>query len=157
MRKLIMLILIAVFALFVSIIVVDESQDAVVRTNKQVVIYTPGIHVVIPLFNQISYIYMNERSSRLSVALENGNIELMVMWHVVDPVQYDIKVHESEPFAVHLVANLNKALVPTISASNLADLNQYGFKDSNYTFKDLGVSVDKVSILSISESNVITK
>lgn len=152
-----MLVFVTIILLLSSLIVVDESQEAVVKNSKTVNLYKTGIHMVIPLINQITYIYMNERTSRVTMELENGHIELMLSWHVIDPVKYAAIVRESEPFAGKLVNNLNTGLIPIIKTSELENLNSDGFKETSYPFTNLGIVVDKVSILSINESEEINK
>lgn len=155
MRKLTLLIFIAIFVLLASIIVVDESQDAIVRSGTAVKVYSRGIHFVVPFVDQVSYIYMNERSSLLVLELKNGQIKVVLNWHVTDPVKYDTLYKESEPFSVRLVAAIHEDLAEKINSTSLADLNHYGIKGS-YIFSDLGISIDKISILNINESKIVT-
>jgi|GEM_PF-4510120 len=75
MRKVIMLILVLLIVLFTATIVVDERQNAVITNyNGKQRIEKSGIHFAWPIWDKVTYVFINERASLLTLAVNESEV-----------------------------------------------------------------------------------
>lgn len=160
MRKVIMLVLVLLIVLFTATIVVDERQNAVITSysGKQR-IESAGIHFAWPIWDKITYVFINERASLLTIAVNESAVgstpiqaQVLISYHVTNPIEYLAAVRRldkpgiSEEIAKRLIAELTNK----IRASTLDKINQEAmFSMDPAKFSNLGVNVDQVNLLSI--------
>lgn len=160
MRKIVILVLALLIVLFMSMIVVDERQSAVISSyDGRQRVELAGIHFTWPLWDSVDYVFTNERTALLSLAVNESvveskplQVEVLVNYHVTNPAQYLLSIQKlvkssiSEKIAGILITNLKLR----IAANTLDNLNQESmvFIDPA-KFKNLGINIDQVSLLNI--------
>ncbi|MCC2645902.1 MAG: hypothetical protein K0R94_1680 [Burkholderiales bacterium] len=157
MRKIFILILILLVLLFASIIVVDERESAVITgiNGSQRVVHA-GIYFTWPVWDKVTYVFTNERTALLSLAVKeptNQNnqlqVEVLINYKVIDPARYLSAIQKSaisEKIAVILLNDLkNKITTTTLDQLNQVDMIHI---DPN-KFIPLGIRVDQIHLLNI--------
>ena len=95
MRKIIILLALVLAILSVGLFTVDERQNAIIynQISKNTKVDTPGLHFAWPVFERITYIFMNKRITAFDFPLKlsnKQNVELtaVVEWQVSNPQEY---------------------------------------------------------------------
>jgi regulator of protease activity HflC (stomatin/prohibitin superfamily) len=160
MRKVILLLLVLLIGLFTSIIVVDERQNVVIRNYKGTqTILKVGVHLTIPVLDKVSYVYINERTSLLTLSLNESivsnepiQLEVLINYHVINPIDYLLAVDKYDKVGISeiIAKSLTFDIKQTIATETLAKFNQQPvFSIRQDEYKSLGIAIDKVSLLSI--------
>lgn len=100
MKKVIGLCFLILIILFYSGFFLVKSNQVAIITNKynnKIVVSQPGINFIIPFFEHINYLDINDKSDLLvmSVVLKDNNnqpiscrINIMVNWNIIYPINY---------------------------------------------------------------------
>src|SRR5579863_9565576 len=96
MRKVIILILVLLIVLFTATFVVDERQNAVITSyNGKERVEEAGIHFAWPILDKVTYVFINERASILTLAVNESEAgsnplqaQVLINYHVTNPVEY---------------------------------------------------------------------
>ncbi len=133
---LVILVMAIIIFLFVGIFTVNQNQVAVVSNNYTTTqqIYTAGIHWYTPIWQNVDYVYTNNRSSVVSLGdnlltqdKQSVTMSLLVSWEVIDPIAYlskqkmpDGDVNLSSVITKEIRAQI-ESLVATSDLSQLND------------------------------------
>ncbi|MCC2624540.1 MAG: hypothetical protein K0R14_413 [Burkholderiales bacterium] len=172
MRKVIIFVLVFLIVLFTSVIVVDERQNAVITSyNGKTRVETSGIYITRPFWDKVTYVFINERTALLSLAIspDNKNVEsatlgvinvqVLINYHVTNPVEYLSAIRKlgkpgiSEQISKILIADLTDK----INTTTLDKFNQETFITFDKAkFSYLGISIDQISLLTITQNFMST-
>jgi len=159
MRKIVILLALILAILSAGLFTVDERQNAVVynQVSKSSKVYSPGLHFAWPVFERVTYIFMNRRTTAFDFQLKllnKQNVELTttVEWQVSNPQEY---------LTATLLMNhsgFNKALGERVlqaieSQDHLTSLSELNKKSSLlnqvYLVNGLGVRVNSVEAIAL--------
>lgn len=159
MRKVIILLALVLAILSAGLFTVDERQNAVVynQVSKSSKVYSPGLHFAWPVFERVTYIFMNKRTTTFDFQLKLSNkqsIELTtaVEWQVSNPKEYLSRTILMEH------SGFNKALGEQVlliieSQDHLTSLSELNKKSSLlnqvYPFSSLGVRVNSATAIAV--------
>jgi hypothetical protein len=165
MRKVIIFILVLLIILFTSVIVIDERQNAVITSySGETRVETRGIHIAWPFWDKVTYVFINERTALLSLAISMDdknaesaapnaiNIQVLINYHVINPIEYLAAIRKlgkpgvSEQISKILVAGLTDK----INTATLDKFNQEALVSIDKSkFAGMGISIDTVGLLNI--------
>lgn len=157
MRMIIILILFVLIVGTLGVFTVSPREYALVSNHwHKEQMYTTGVHFAFPGIDTVKYVYMNERSSVLTIpktitvdGQANVKTEVLINWHVVKPLLYlnSLQKLEMVGFNKELVKNILDAIQNNHQASDLLFLNQSGsLLNAPLIINQLGIVIDKVAI-----------
>jgi len=157
MKNLIILILIAIIIIFTGVFTVDMRQTAVVTNYfKRQQVYSSGIYFAIPGLTNITYVYMNERNSILTIPVQftkesgaDGQLGILVNWHVTQPIIYLNSITQLTDMGLNkeLVMALENIVQNETTLYALTSFNQKtSLIDAPINLDKLGISIDNVTI-----------
>ena len=174
MRILISVGVITILGLFMGVFVVDDRQIAYVtsQTSTKGTVYKTGIHFAVPIWDKVTYVYINQRNSIVQLDLVSTDpahpklkAELLLNWQVDNPQIYLSKLNRlnKSGFNQILSERVLTILSRQLDSKTLEHVNQSETILANpEKLNDLGIKLNAININSLQiingqqESQVIT-
>jgi regulator of protease activity HflC (stomatin/prohibitin superfamily) len=168
MRRLVGLLVVIILGAFMSVLVVDERQMAIVTGQTgRIATYKPGIHFAWPVWDTVTYVYINHRNSILRLDLVNEDpahpklqLELLANWRVDNPEIYVSFLNrlKKQGFDQALTQEISRIIAGQLDLKTLVQVNQSGkLLVKPEKLNNLGIMLNAISINSLQVINGLSE
>ncbi|MBY0379805.1 MAG: hypothetical protein K2P99_05335 [Burkholderiales bacterium] len=174
MKKLFVLVIIAIVVLYTSLFTVENNQVAIKvnQYNGNTIMYTKGVYFYVPMLDMITYFDTNTKTNILVTtvrlyssqnkgldAQQNWNLNIdeyrtsfLVSWHISYPMQYYIKYQESSTNLLTQIKQEANTIIEQATRDNQT-ANKFNLLNNilqKPIYMDkLGISIDNISLLQL--------
>ena len=150
-KKLIVLIILAVVILTLGVISVDSRQNVVITNmiSKKESVLSPGLHFAWPMVERIDYVFMNKRDGLFSTNVvfmdkTKADVSVAIQWQVIDPQKFLSVRDNFHKSLAQKIANIVDTRVNTMDLSTFNQLND--LITEPLVVNDLGILILNISL-----------
>lgn len=147
--------------------VVDQREVGIIKSDTGNKIFTSGLHWKIPFYDELSFVYTNQRSSEISssklIKLKDGSqytTDINVIWQVSNPQVYIkyLQANSSKQLSVLLAQEVTaQVLQLATNSDNAIQLLQNLAKDDNRVLPTAGITILSKNIMSLKVESMMDK
>ena len=150
-KKIVVLGLLAIIILTLGTISIDKRENVVITNifTKKNSLLTPGLHFTWPVFERVTYIFMNKREGLFTLNLPfndatKAEISVAIQWQVINPETY---LALNKNFHKILTNKVTDVLKSRMKTTDLATFNQLNNLISEPLMEnDLGIEIISISL-----------